>query len=118
MAEEPFEQEFAEALKVWREKHHLREDDPVMLLTELFRIHQSHWDELRRLKPPGLEDLQGIADQMTSVLSTAQAQGLEILQQLAELKGSQQPPGVRHWVAITAVALGAAGGFALGLAWP
>jgi hypothetical protein len=37
-------------------KHKLREDDAVMLLlVELFRIHQQHWDDLRRREMPSFE---------------------------------------------------------------
>ena len=39
----------------WRDKHRLREDDAVMLLVELFRIHQRHWDEVRRREIPSFE---------------------------------------------------------------
>ena len=46
-----FDEEFDEAVAEWRDKHRLREDDAVMLLVELFRIHQRHWDEIRRRIP-------------------------------------------------------------------
>ena len=50
-----FDEEFDAAVAEWRDKHRLREDDAVMLLVELFRIHQQHWDELRRREIPSFE---------------------------------------------------------------
>jgi hypothetical protein len=35
-----FDEEFTKAVAEWRDKHRLREDDAVILLVELFRIHQ------------------------------------------------------------------------------
>ena len=49
-----FDEEFTKAVAEWRDKHRLREDDAVILLVELFRIHQQHWDELRRREIPVL----------------------------------------------------------------
>jgi hypothetical protein len=49
-----FDEEFTKAVAEWRDKHRLREDDAVILLVELFRIHQRHWDELRRREMPVL----------------------------------------------------------------
>ena len=50
-----FDEEFDEAVAEWRDKHRLREDDAVMLLVELFRIHQRHWDEIRRREIPSFD---------------------------------------------------------------
>ena len=50
-----FDEEFDEAVAEWRDEHRLREDDAVMLLVELFRIHQRHWDEIRRRELPSFE---------------------------------------------------------------
>ena len=37
-----FDEEFEQAIAEWREHHRLREDDAVLLMAELFRIHQRH----------------------------------------------------------------------------
>src|SRR6266481_517844 len=50
-----FDEEFAKAVAEWRDKHRLREDDAALLLVELFRIHQRHWDEIRRREIPSFE---------------------------------------------------------------
>ena len=50
-----FDDDFLLAVKKWREQHKIQESDAVMLLLELFRIHQDHWDELRRRQMPSLD---------------------------------------------------------------
>jgi hypothetical protein len=52
-----FDDEFLQTLNEWREKHKIKEDDAVWLLMEMFRIHQRHWDELRRREFPPLTGL-------------------------------------------------------------
>jgi hypothetical protein len=47
-----FDEEFTKAVAEWRDKHRLREDDAVILLVELFRIHQQHWDQFAAGKFP------------------------------------------------------------------
>ena len=47
-----FDEEFTQAVAHWREQHKLREDDATLLLIELFRIHQKHWDALRSREMP------------------------------------------------------------------
>jgi len=49
-----FAEDFAKAIESWRHKHQLRDDDPVVLCLELFRIHQDHWDNIRRQEFPSL----------------------------------------------------------------
>jgi hypothetical protein len=50
-----FDEDFLQSVKKWREQHKLQEDDAVLLLVELFRLHQDHWDELRRRQMPSLD---------------------------------------------------------------
>ena len=50
-----FDEDFLLAVKKWREQHKIQESDAVFLLLELFRIHQDHWDELRRRQMPSLD---------------------------------------------------------------
>ena len=53
-----FDDEFEEAVAHWRSRHRLAEDDAVLLLVELFRLHQRHWDEIRRRELPSFEQFQ------------------------------------------------------------
>jgi hypothetical protein len=50
-----FDEDLLLAVKKWRDQHKIQENDPVFLLLELFRIHQDHWDELRRRQMPTLD---------------------------------------------------------------
>jgi len=50
-----FDEDFLLAVKKWRETYKIQEGDTTLLLLELFRIHQDHWDELRRRQMPSLD---------------------------------------------------------------
>jgi len=49
-----FDAEFEAAIESWRKRFAIRESDPIMLLLELFRIHQDHWDGIRQRDTVGL----------------------------------------------------------------
>ena len=51
-----FDEDFTQALDKWKEQHNLRDDDSIFLLMDLFRIHQSHWDEIRHRQMPSLKE--------------------------------------------------------------
>jgi len=65
-----FDEDFLLAVKKWREKHKLQESDAIMLLLELFRIHQDHWDELRRRQMPSLDQFR---QDITSTVEAAKS---------------------------------------------
>jgi hypothetical protein len=64
-----FDEEFLQTLEQWREKNKIRDDDAVYLLVELFRIHQNHWDELRRRQMPSLDQFRADASAVTESAS-------------------------------------------------
>ncbi len=49
-------EDFARVIGEWRKKHKLREDEPLLLCLELFQLHQTHWDALRRKELPSFSD--------------------------------------------------------------
>ena len=51
-----FDEDFSQAIAKWKEKYKIKDDDPIQLLLELFRIHQNHWDELRDRQIPSLDE--------------------------------------------------------------
>ena len=51
-----FDEDFLQALAKWKEQNKIKDDDPILLLMELFRIHQSHWDEIRHRQMPSLAE--------------------------------------------------------------
>src|SRR3954462_1299613 len=66
----------------WRDKHRLREDDAVMLLVELFRIHQRHWDEIRRRGIPSFELFRADIAKLAEAARTFQGQSTALLETL------------------------------------
>lgn len=112
-AMEPFEAEFATAIQAWRETHRLQEDDAIFLLLELFRIHQAHWDALRRRQPPGYEDLQALIKDVASRLETRLEHSTGPTRPLASLP-SAVSGRVHRSAAILALLASALGGFILG----
>src|ERR1700733_7457303 len=77
-----FDEEFAKAVAEWREKHRAREDDAVILLVELFRIHQRHWDELRRREIPSFEQFRADIGKLVTASQTFQKQSAALLEAL------------------------------------
>jgi hypothetical protein len=51
-----FDEDFMQALGKWKEQHQIKDDDTILLLMDLFRIHQSHWDEIRHRQMPSLDE--------------------------------------------------------------
>ncbi len=51
-----FDEDFLQAVTKWREQHKIKDDDTILLLLDLFRIHQSHWDEIRHRQMPSLDE--------------------------------------------------------------
>jgi hypothetical protein len=50
-----FDEDFLQALAKWKAQHRITDDDTVLVLMDLFRIHQTHWDEIRRRQMPSLD---------------------------------------------------------------
>jgi hypothetical protein len=51
-----FDEDFLQAIAKWREQHKIKEDDTILMLLNLFRIHQTHWDEIRHRQMPSLDE--------------------------------------------------------------
>src|ERR1700690_1476905 len=85
-----FDEDFAKAVAEWRDKHRLREDDAALLLVELFRIHQRHWDELRRREIPSFEQFRANIAKLVGAAQTFQQQSSALLEVL-----QSQPPAHR-----------------------
>ena len=85
-----FDEDFTKAVAQWRDQHRLREDDAVVLLVELFRIHQQHWDELRRREIPSFELFRADIAKLVGAAQTFQQQTGALLELLRS-----QPPAHR-----------------------
>jgi biotin-(acetyl-CoA carboxylase) ligase len=51
-----FDEDFLQAIAQWREQHKIKPDDAILLLLDLFRIHQTHWDAIRHRQMPSLDE--------------------------------------------------------------
>jgi hypothetical protein len=45
-----------QAVAKWKEQFKIKDDDPILLLLDLFRVHQAHWDEMRDRQMPSLDE--------------------------------------------------------------
>ena len=84
MAEEieSFSEVFAKAIDEWRKKHRLREDDPLLLCLELFRIHQDHWDAIRRKELPSFSEFRDSLMKLQQQLNALMRHGTVLLEEL------------------------------------
>lgn len=113
-----FDEDFTKAVAEWRDKHRLREDDAVTMLVELFRIHQRHWDEIRRREIPAFVEFRADIGRLAEAARTFQLQSAVLLEALHD-----QPVGGRLVRITRATAIFAAlacllGGYLIGKFWP
>jgi hypothetical protein len=113
-----FDEEFTKAVVEWRDKHRLREDDAVTLLVELFRIHQQHWDQIRRREIPAFGEFRADIGKLAEAARTFQVQSTALLEVVRD-----HPAGVRSVRITRAAACFAAlacllGGYLIGRFWP
>ena len=113
-----FDEDFNAAIAEWRDKHRLREDDAVMLLVELFRIHQRHWDELRRRELPSFGELRTDIAKLAEAARTFQGQTAALLEVLRNRPPTRSGPRVTRAAAFFATLAGLLGGYLIGKAWP
>jgi tRNA A37 N6-isopentenylltransferase MiaA len=100
-----FDEDFLQALAKWKEQHQIKDDDPILLLMELFRIHQSHWDEIRHRQMPSLAEFN------TDIVALTEA--AKILKERAE----KDVRAVELPTAIMAAFAATIAGFLIGRFW-
>ena len=97
-----FDEAFQQALDQWQAKHKIKEDDAILLLLELFRIHQAHWDELRKRQIPSLD---GLKKDLTAMIE---------LGHILKERSDREKQTVGRTAALIAVIAALMGGFFLG----
>ena len=112
-----FDEEFAKAVAEWRDKHRLREDDAVMLLVELFRIHQRHWDELRRREIPSFQQFRSDIAKLAGAALTFQQQSSALLEMLRSQSPAQRAAKITRVAAILAALAALLAGYLIGRGW-
>jgi len=112
-----FDEEFTKAVAEWRDKHRLREDDAVTLLVELFRIHQKHWDELRRREIPAFSEFRADIGKLSDAARTFQVQSSAMLEALRDQPMGNRSVRITRTAAIFAALACLLGGYLIGRAW-
>jgi hypothetical protein len=112
-----FDEHFDQAIKGWREKHKLREDEAVLLMVELFRIHQQHWDELRRREMPSFQQYSTDVLTLTEAAKIFQKQSVTLIESLKLQPPSQRMMKVTRTAAVFAALACLLAGYLIGKAW-
>jgi hypothetical protein len=113
-----FDQDFNQAVADWRNAHRLREDDAVVLLVELFRIHQRHWDELRRREIPSFEQFRVDIAKLAEVTRAFHGQSTVLLEVLRSQPPAHRAARITRAAAVFATIAGFLAGYLIGKVWP
>ena len=113
-----FDEEFTKAVAEWRDKHRLREDDAVTLLVELFRIHQRHWDALRRREIPAFGEFRSDIGKLAEAARTFQVQSSTLSEAIRKQPAGESLVRITRAAAIFAALACLLGGYLIGRAWP
>ena len=112
-----FDEDFTKAVAQWRDQHRLREDDAVILLVELFRIHQQHWDELRRREISSFEQFRADIAKLVGAAQTFQQQTAALLELLRSQPPAHRAERITRAAAIFATLAALLAGYLIGRAW-
>jgi hypothetical protein len=113
-----FDEEFTKTVAEWRDKHRLREDDAVTLLVELFRIHQQHWDQIRRREIPAFGEFRADIGKIAEAARTFQVQSSALLEVLRSQPPAHRAVRITRAAAIFATLAALLAGYLIGRAWP
>lgn len=105
------------AIEAWRQQHRLREDDAVLLLVQLLRIHQDHWEALRKKDFPSIEPLRADIGTLLDVNRAVQKQAQTLSGKLSKASRGKDASTVTRTAAWLAALAGALGGFLIGRAY-
>ena len=112
-----FDEEFNQAITQWREQHKLPEGDAVLLLVELFRVHQHHWDALRRRELPSFEQFRTDITSLADAAKTFQLQVSTLVETLKKQSPVQRDEKISVTAAVFAVVAAMLGGYLIGKGW-
>ena len=83
-------EDFARAISDWRKKYQLREDEPLLLCLELFQLHQSHWDAIRRQELPSFSDFGESLKKLHQDAAVFQRQAATLTEELRRYKSTSR----------------------------
>jgi hypothetical protein len=97
-----FDEDLLQAVAKWKEQFKIKDDDPILLLLDLFRIHQAHWDEIRHRQMPSLDEFKADITALTQVAA------------ILKERAAKEIRAVELTTAICAACTAAIGGFLIG----
>ena len=97
-----FDEDYLQAIVKWRETNKIKDDDTILVLMELFRIHQNHWDEIRHRQMPSLDEFK------KDIAALTEAAGILKERATKEIRAVELP------IAIIATVTAAIAGFLIG----
>ena len=112
-----YDEEFTKAVAEWRDRHRLREDDVVIFLVELFRIHQRHWDAIRRREIPAFGEFRADIGKLAEAARTFQLQSAALLEALRNQPAGDRLVRITRAAAIFAALACLLGGYLIGRFW-
>jgi hypothetical protein len=89
----------------------------VILLVELFRIHQRHWDELRRREIPSFEQFRADITKLVGAAQTFQQQASVLLELLRSQPPAHRAARITRAAAVFAALAALLAGYLIGRAW-
>lgn len=113
-----FDEEFTQAVARWREQYKLREDDATLLLIELFRIHQKHWDALRSREMPSFNQFRSDIGLLTQTTKSFQQDTATLIDLLKTQPQTQNTVKVTRAAACFAALACLLAGYLVRLLWP
>ena len=113
-----FDEEFQEAVANWRARHGLSEDDAVLLLVELFRLHQRHWDQIRHREIPSFEQFRSDLGKLMEAARAFQQQSASLLEALRRRTPRHGARMVTRAAALFAALASLLAGYLIGRVWP
>ncbi len=90
----------------------------MLLLLDLFRIHQRHWDELRQRDTPSLDLVRADIAKLTESKRTFQTQSATLLEAVRKLPSTHLAARVTRTAAFFAALASLLAGYLIGRAWP
>jgi len=75
-----FDEDFLQAIAKWKEQFKIKDNDPILLLLDLFRIHQNHWDEIRHRQMPSLDEFEKDIAALTEATKILKERALKEIQ--------------------------------------
>ena len=100
-----YDAEFQRAIQQWRGRYRIKEDDTVMLLLELFRIHQVHWDGIRQRDTVGLLEFRKMIEKQNESMKTFQSNVDTVTHLLRQREDTRKRKAVAEGIAVTTVIL-------------